>query len=235
MKKLLISIIIPCFNEKKTICKIVDKINKQKNLKKEIILVDDFSTDGTRSIIKKKLSKKVKKIIFHKKNLGKGASIRSAQKYINGDIVIIQDADLEYDPNDYNKIIKPINDKRFKAVYGSRVLNKKRYQSKNFTSIFRVFGNHVLTFLSNLINNQNLTDAHTCYKAFNSKVFKKIKLKENGFSFCPEVTTKLSNMNINIFEVPIRYHGRGVKDGKKIQFKDAFIAVFTLIKYKFLS
>ena len=232
MKKLLISIIIPCFNEKKTICKIIDKINKQKNIKKEIILVDDFSTDGTRLLIKKKLSKKIKKIIFHKKNLGKGASIRSAQKHVKGNIVIIQDADLEYNPKDYQNIFKPIINKKTKVVYGSRVLGKKRYKSKNFISIFRIFGNHLLTLASNLVNNQKLTDAHTCYKAFEAKIFKKFDLKEDGFSFCPEVTTKLSNMNINILEVPISYNGRDVDQGKKIRFLDAIKAIKALITYK---
>ncbi len=230
-KNPLISIIIPCYNEKNTIVRIINQINKQK-LRKEIILVDDYSNDGTREIIKTKIINKIKKVIFHKKNLGKGASIRSAKRFIKGDIVIIQDADLEYSPKDYKKMIKPILDGKTQTVYGSRVLGKKKYQLRNFTSIFRIFGNHVLTIASNIINGQNLTDAHTCYKVFKSKIFKKIKLCEKGFSFCPEVTSKLSNMRINILEVPISYKGRNIKEGKKIRFSDAIKAILTLIKYK---
>ncbi len=232
IKNPLISIIIPCYNEKNTIVRIIDKINKQK-IRKEIILVDDYSNDGTTEIIKKKIINKITKVIFHKKNLGKGASIRSAKKFIKGDIVIIQDADLEYNPKDYKIMIKPIIQGKTQIVYGSRVLGKKRYQLRNFTSIFRIFGNHVLTIVSNKINGQNLTDAHTCYKVLSSKVFRKIDLQEKGFSFCPEVTSKLSNMRIKILEVPISYEGRGIDQGKKIRLSDAIKAILTLFKYKF--
>ena len=130
--------------------------------------------------------------------------------------MIIQDADLEYNPKDYKIMIKPIIQGKTQIVYGSRVLGKKRYQLRNFTSIFRIFGDHVLTIASNIINCQNLTDAHTCYKVFSSKVFRKIDLQEKGFSFCPEVTSKLSNMRIKILEVPISYEGRGIEQGKKL-------------------
>ena len=147
---------------------------------------------------------------------------------------MIQDADLEYNPNDYYKLIKPFNDNKINAVYGSRVLNKKRYFLKrNFLKNFRVFANHLLTFISNILNNQNLTDAHTCYKVFRSKLFLSLKLKEDGFSFCPEVTTKISKLNINIHEVPISYNGRTVSEGKKIRFVDAIAAFTTIMKYKF--
>ena len=228
----MISVIIPCYNEIKTIKTIIDKVYKQ-NLKKQIIVVDDFSTDGTKIILKKKLKKKINKIIFHKKNYGKGAAINSAKKFIKGNIVIIQDADLEYSPNDYKKLIKPIKDKKYKVVYGSRVLGKNRYFENHFSSIFRVFANHVLTIISNFFNKQNLTDAHTCYKVFDTKLFKKIKLKEKGFSFCPEVTTKVSLLNEKIKEVPISYKGRDYSEGKKINFNDGIIALKTLLKYRF--
>ena len=229
-----LSVIIPCYNEKKTIEILIDKVLSVKKIKKEIILVDDNSNDGTRELIKKKLATKVNKIIFHKKNMGKGSCIKSAQKYVNGNIVVIQDADLEYDPNDYHKLIKPILNNRCKIVYGSRVLNKNIFEDlKNFSHWVRVMGNYFLTKFSNFLNKQNLTDAHTCYKVFDTGVFKKIKLVENDFAFCPEVTTKISNLGYKIYEVPINYKGRPYSEGKKIKFKDGIKAIFTLIKYKF--
>ena len=231
---MLISIIIPCYNEKNTILKILNKVKNQK-INKQIIVIDDSSTDGTTNILKKNFKKKGFKLISHKKNLGKGAAIKSAKKFIKGDIVIIQDADLEYDPKDYRKLILPIIKKKTKVVYGSRVLNKKKYSNRNFSSKFRVFANYILTLISNFINSQKLTDAHTCYKVFDAKLFKKIKLQENDFSFCPEITTKVSNLKEKILEVPIKYKGRSYEKGKKIQFKDGFLALKTLFKYKYLS
>lgn len=230
----MLSVIIPVYNEKKTINLIIDKVLDIKNIKKQIIIVDDGSIDGT-TLILKKLAKKVDKIIFLKKNKGKGHAIKLARKFIKGYYTIIQDADLEYNPKDYNKILKLLKKKGNKVVYGSRVLNTKRYKNNNFTSNIRVFANHVLTVLSNFINQQNLTDAHTCYKAFDSKIFKKINLVENGFSFCPEITTKISKLNIKINEVKISYHGRSFEEGKKISLKDGFGAIKTLIKYKFFK
>ena len=177
---------------------------------------------------------KIDKIIFHQKNLGKGAAIKSAQKYIIGKYTIIQDADLEYDPSDYLSLINEAEKNEFQAVYGSRVLNKNMNTNiKNFSHQIRVWGNIFLTFLSNKINNQKLTDAHTCYKLFDSALFKSIHLKENDFSFCPEITTKLSNRNITIKEVPINYKGRTYDDGKKIKSSDGLKAIFVLLKYKF--
>ena len=229
-----LSIIIPVFNEIKTIKTIVDRILNLKDLDIQIIIVDDYSTDGSREIINDELTHKVDKIILHSKNLGKCAAIISAKNFIKGDIVIIQDADLEYDPKDYYKLIEPILKGSSKVVYGSRVLNTNRYKDNNFTSNIRVFANHMLTLLSNLINNQNLTDAHTCYKVFESKLFKNIELVENGFSFCPEITTKISNLKIEITEVKISYKGRSFEEGKKISLMDGFEAIKTLFKYKFL-
>ncbi len=226
-----LTVIVPCFNEKETIIKIIKLIRKQK-LNIQLIVVDDFSTDGTRKILKK-IIKKTEKLILHKKNLGKGAAIRSAQKYIRGKIVIIQDADLEYSPYDYIKLVQPILNNKTNVVYGSRVLNKDRYLNNTFSSGFRVFANHVLTIVSNFINNQSLTDAHTCYKVFKTEIFKKIKLNEKGFSFCPEVTTKISLLGEKIIEVPITYNGRTYDEGKKINFFDGFDALKTLIKYRF--
>jgi len=222
------------YNECKTIIKLLSRIEKQCFFLKQIIIVDDNSNDNSLDLVKNYNFINEYKIIKHKKNMGKGACIKSAQKFIDGKYVIIQDADLEYDPKDYKKLLEPLISGKTEVVYGSRVLNKKRYQ-KNFVSNFRIFANHALTLMSNIINNQNLTDAHTCYKVFNSDLFKKINLEHNDFSFCPEITTKISKMNKKIIEVPINYVGRTVQDGKKIRFKDAVIAIFTLIKFRILS
>jgi len=231
-----ISIIIPVYNEKKTIVKLLTKVKRLKNINKQIIVIDDGSTDGSSELIKSRFNEKNVKLIFHKYNMGKGAAIKSAIKYIYGDIVLIQDADLEYDPNDYYKLLEPFKKTNVKVVYGSRVLKKKRYSiKKSFPTNFRVFANHILTIFSNVINRQNLTDAHTCYKLFNSKLFKKLQLSENDFAFCPEVTTKISNLNLSIFEVPISYNGRGYDEGKKIGINDAFRVFSVILKYKFFK
>tara|TARA_B100000795_G_C22728514_1_gene410429 strand:+ start:162 stop:866 length:705 start_codon:yes stop_codon:yes gene_type:complete len=231
-----LSIIIPVFNEKNTILSIIDKINKL-NINKQIIVVDDFSTDGTKEILKNN-NNKMGLLLFHNKNLGKGAAIQSAQKYIKGHYTIIQDADLEYDPNDYYPLLDFIKKNNLKVLYGSRVLpqesiNKKRVQ--NFSNSFRIFGNYLLTLINNIINKQKLTDAHTCYKLFDSKLFKSIKLEELGFAFCPEITTKLSKMNIKIKEIPINYTGRSYKEGKKISTIDGIKALFAILKYRYIK
>ena len=231
-----ISIIIPLYNEEKTIITLLEKIKNLKCLNnKEVIVVDDFSKDNSLKLVENYKGLKNILILKHNKNLGKGAAIRTAQKYVNGEIVIIQDADLEYNPNDYSLLINPILNDNFKIVYGSRVMNKKRYKAKNFTSIYRIFFNHLLTIFSNIINNQNLTDAHTCYKVFAAHVFKKIQLEENRFGFCPEVTTKISKLNYKIKEVPISYNGREYSEGKKIGILDGFDAIKCLIKYKYFK
>jgi glycosyltransferase involved in cell wall biosynthesis len=195
--------------------------------------VNDASYDGSTNILNKNKNK-ISKLIHHKKNLGKGAAIKSAQKFVKGNVVIIQDADLEYDPKDYYKLLYFINN-GYKVVYGSRVLGRNRYLLKNFSSIIRIFFNHILTILSNLLNNQKLTDAHTCYKMFTSDIFLKIKLEENDFSFCPEITTKIGLKKINIKEVRITYNGRNYNEGKKIRLIDGIKAIITLFKYRFFQ
>jgi glycosyltransferase involved in cell wall biosynthesis len=231
----LLSIIVPCFNEEKTIKKIIKKILQIKNIHKQIIIVNDGSTDNSLKLINT-FKSKVDTIINHKFNRGKGFCIRSAKKKIKGNLVLIQDSDLEYNPKDYKKLIDPIMKKKCDVVYGSRVLHKNRLENiENFSHWFRIFANFVLTFLNNIINNQSLTDAHTCYKVFKSKIFKKIILKENDFSFCPEITTKISNLGYKIFEVPISYNGRKYSEGKKIKLKDGFKAIYVLLKYKFFK
>ena len=231
MLKNKVTIIITVFNEKNYINKIIKKVKSNVYFNKQIIVVDDCSSDGTRKIIKK--IKNIDKIIFHKRNLGKGAAIKSAIPYIKGNIVAIQDADLEYNPADLNKLIKIMISNNSRVIYGSRVLNKKRYNSDMFISNFTTFGNHVLTIISNFLNNQKLTDAHTCYKVFKSDIFMKLNLQENDFAFCPEVTTKISLLNESIKEVPISFKGRTVVEGKKIQFYDAIRALITILKYKY--
>ncbi len=233
---MILSVIIPTFNEKKTIKKLIQKIILQKKIKKQIIVVDDCSNDGTEKILRDLYKKKIiDKLLVHKKNMGKGSAISTAKKYIRGDITLIQDADLEYSPSDYYKLINPILNGKSLVVYGSRVLNKKRYTLSEFNSFLHVFGNHFLTTLSNILCNQTLTDAHTCYKVFKSSIFKKITLEEEGFSFCPEVTVKISKLGIKIDEIPIKYKGRNIMQGKKIRYVDGLKAILTLLKYKYLN
>ena len=231
MLKNKVTIIIPVFNEKNYINEIINRVKKNISFAKQIIVIDDCSSDGTKKIIKK--IKNIDKIIYHKKNLGKGAAIKSAIPYIKGSIVAIQDADLEYNPADLNKLIKIMISNNSRVIYGSRVLNKKRYNSDIFISNFTTFGNHVLTIISNFLNNQKLTDAHTCYKVFKSDIFMKLNLQENDFAFCPEVTTKISLLDEKIKEVPISFKGRTVSEGKKIQFYDAVRALITILKYRY--
>ena len=234
----MLTIIVPVYNEKKFIRVLLKKLIKIIKVKKQIIVIDDGSTDGTKEILKKEFLKNnsIDKIIFHQNNIGKGAAIRSAQKFIKGDFVIIQDADLEYNPKDIIKIYNFIKKNEYFVVYGSRVLNKNKYQNtKNFTHLIRIWGNIFLTSVSNLINRQNLTDAHTCYKMFKTSIFKKIRLKQKGFAFCPEVTTKLSKYGYKIYEIPISYSGRTYDDGKKITSFDGLIALTCLIKYRLID
>ena len=231
---MLISIIIPVYNEKNSIKKILLKINKNKKINKEIILVDDLSTDGTRDVLIKN-KKLYSKIIFLDKNYGKGYALRKGFSIAKGDIILIQDADLEYDPKDYNKLINPIINLKTKVVYGSRVLpGGLRNRPKTIDTTIRMIANHFLTFLSNILNNQKLTDAHTCYKVFTSDLLKKIKLDENGFNFCPEFTAKISQLGIKILEVPINYNGRTHKEVKKIYFIDGFKAIIAILNYNLL-
>ena len=231
-----LSIIIPLFNEKNTIVQLLDQIEKQNYIKKQIIIVNDCSTDNSLDAIGsyKFLSEKL--VLSHNTNLGKGACIKTAKEYVNGDIVIIQDADLEYDPQDYKKLIEPILTDVSKIVYGSRVLGKKRYHNaKNFISRSRIFFNHFLTKLSNFINDQNLTDAHTCYKVFSKDIFLNLQLKEKGFAFCPEVNSKVAKLNLKIEEVEINYNGRTYLEGKKIGLMDGVFAILALLKYGLLK
>ena len=230
MKK--ITILIPCFNESKTIEEVILKIKQNEITNKEIIIVDDFSNDGSKEILKEKLSSKVDKIIYHEKNLGKGACIKTGLKHVTGEVVIIQDADFEYDPNEYKKLIKPILEFKADIVYGSRFVGS---EGKRTLYFWNRVANYILTTFSNMCTNINLTDMETGFKCFRTSAIKSINLKENGFGFEPEVTAKLANKNFKFFEVGITYQGRTYEEGKKIRAIDGVKAIFCIIKYNFFT
>tara|TARA_A100001015_G_C14786774_1_gene631422 strand:- start:71 stop:760 length:690 start_codon:yes stop_codon:yes gene_type:complete len=223
-----ISIIIPCFNEDKTISFLVNKILRSYTGEKEIIVIDDCSNDKTRDILKTDLKNKIDKLIFNTKNYGKGYSIREGIKTAEGDIIIIQDADLEYDPSDYAKLISPIEKGVADVVYGSRFLGG---EEKRVLYFWHTLGNKFLTTLSNMFSNLNLTDMEVGYKLFKSNIIKDLNLKENRFGFEPEVTAKIAKKKIRIFEVGISYYGRKYEDGKKITWKDGISAIRCIFKY----
>ena len=226
-----LTIIIPCYNEEKTIGKIIDKVKKTnlQQIKKEIIVVDDGSKDNSLEILR---SITDIYLIENRNNLGKGGAIQKGLSRSTGDYIIIQDADLEYDPNDYVILLnKAINEDEL-VVYGSRILNKKN----NYSTISFYLGGLLVTFFTNLIfRNSYLTDQPTCYKLFKSEIIKNINLTSKGFEFCSEVTAKILKKNIKIVEVPINYYPRQKNEGKKIKWVDGLIALKTLIKYKFLN
>ncbi len=230
-----LSIIIPCYNEKKSIEEILRRVNQSlKNYeisKYEILIVDDFSNDGTIGILKNLENREKIQIHYHDTNLGKGAAIHTALKYITGDITLIQDADLEYDPLDYDKLLLPFFEVNADVVYGSRFLGGGKYVRIHF--FWHYLANKILTFICNLFVNLNLSDMETGYKAFKTSALKSIELIEKSFSFEPEVTIKLSKKKYKFFEVPITYNGRSYEEGKKIGLKDAFIALKTIILYSF--
>ena len=223
-----ISIIIPCFNEENTIEEIINRIIEQKEIDKEIIVIDDFSSDQTRKILKEKLEDKIDKLILNERNFGKGYSIREGIKHAGGDCILIQDADLEYDPNDYKRLIKPIENGVADVVYGSRFIGS---EEKRILYFWHMIGNKFLTILSNMFTNLNLSDMEVGYKVFRSEVLKKIDLEENRFGFEPEVTAKISKMNLRIYEIGINYYGRKYSEGKKITWRDGFSAIRCILFY----
>ena len=227
-----LSIIIPCFNELSTIEEIISNVKNEKNYSKEIIVIDDGSTDGTRDILKNKFLDKVDHVIYNDKNHGKGYSIRKGIKLASGDILIIQDADLEYDPSDYSKLVEPIKNGYADVVYGSRFVGTDQKRVLNY---WHSLGNYWLTLLSNMLTNINLTDMEVCYKAFKSEHIKKIELKENRFGFEPEITAKIAKKKLRVYEVGIKYFGRTYNEGKKIGWKDGISAIRCIIFYNLFS
>ena len=228
-----ISILIPCFNEFKTIEKIIDKVIEQTNHDKEIIVIDDYSNDGTRALLKDKLKSKINIIIFNEKNYGKGYSLKKGINAATGDIILIQDADLEYDPSDYDKLIKPIIDGHADVVYGSRFIGS---EEKRVLYFWHSLGNSILTTLSNMFSNLNLTDMENCYKVFKSEIIKNINIEEKRFGFEPEITAKIAKINdLRIYEVGVKYFGRKYADGKKITWKDGISALRCIFYYNFFK
>lgn len=232
-----LSIIIPVFNEEDTIKKLIECVEKvsleRSGLRKEMIIVDDFSTDNTRNILKN-LQKTDKmntiKIIYHSENKGKGSSIRTGLSEVTGEIVLIQDADLEYDPAEYPLIVEPICKEITQVVYGSRRLKKS---NKKHSSLSFYVGGVFITWFANILYGLNLTDEPTCYKVFLTSTLRNLNLKCARFEFCPEVTAKLARKNIKIYEVPISYYPRSTKEGKKINWKDGVYAIWWLLKLRF--
>lgn len=226
IKNLILSIIIPVYNEKETINDIIDAVVATP-YRKEIIIVDDCSTDGTRNILTK-IKKDGLKVYIHDKNQGKGAALQTGFSHATGDIILIQDADLEYDPQEYSTLINPILEGKADVVYGSRFAGHGAHRVLYF---WHYMGNRFLTFLSNLFTNLNLTDMEVCYKAFTREAIAGVKIKEKRFGFEPEITAKMARKKLRIYEVPISYYGRTYEEGKKVTWKDGLRAMWCIIKY----
>jgi glycosyltransferase involved in cell wall biosynthesis len=225
-----LSIVIPVYNEKNFISEIVERVRKVslQDVEKEIIIVDDFSTDGTRDILQRDLEPLVSKVIYREKNQGKGAALRAGFQQVTGDIVIIQDSDLEYNPAEYPKLIQPILENQADVVYGSRFIGSEPHRVLYF---WHYVGNKFLTLLSNMFTNLNLTDMETCYKVFRTEVLDSVKIEQNRFGFEPEITAKVSRGNWRIYEVGIAYFGRNYAEGKKINWKDGLQAIWCILRY----
>jgi len=223
-----VSIVIPCYNEKNTIEKIVEAVRSAPLESREIIVVDDCSQDGTQAVLKEKISQMVDQVIYHPVNRGKGAALRSGFAAANGDIILVQDADLEYSPEDYPVLLEPLMSGKADAVFGSRFMGGRPHRVLFF---WHMAGNKFLTLLSNMFTNLNLTDMETGYKAFKASVIKSIRIEEDRFGVEPEIIAKLARTGCRIYEVGISYSGRTYAEGKKINWKDGVRAIYAIVKY----
>jgi glycosyltransferase involved in cell wall biosynthesis len=227
-----LSIVIPAFNEQATIAEIIAAVRRSPYPDKEIVIVDDCSTDGTRELLQNGLRAHVDRLVLHDRNRGKGAAIRSGIAHVSGDIVIVQDADLEYDPQEYPKMVTPILEGKADVVFGSRFMGGEPHRVVYF---WHRVGNGFLTLLSNCFTNLNLTDMESCYKAFRREILQSIPIREDRFGFEPEITAKVAKRRCRIYEVGISYYGRTYEEGKKIGWKDGLRAVWCILKYNLWS
>ncbi|NQU73311.1 MAG: glycosyltransferase family 2 protein [Candidatus Omnitrophica bacterium] len=230
MKELSLSVVMPTYNEKDTINEIIEKVLAV-DIVKQLIIVDDSSTDGTKEILQQLASPRIK-IMYHQKNQGKGAALRTGFKEVTADVVAIQDADLEYDPAEFKEMIAPMQKGKADVVYGTRLTSAKPQRAYLF---WHKVGNQFITFLTGIMYNTTLTDIETCYKMFRADLLKELNLKSKSFEIEPELTAKLLKMKLRIYEVPISYYGRSYQEGKKIHWWHGVHAVWTLIKYRFVK